>query len=76
MNSVAAALGPVFLLILLGALLRRLEFPDAAFWPQAERLTYYVLFPAMLVYKLALAEVGDTPVAPLFGSIACMLLAE
>jgi predicted permease len=65
----------VFLLILLGALLRRLEFPDAAFWPQAERLTYYVLFPAMLVYKLAVTEVGDTPLAPLFGSIACMLLA-
>ena len=75
MTSIATALGPVFMLILLGALLRRLGFPEPGFWPQAERLTYYVLFPAMLVYKLATAEVDDTPVGPLLGSIAFMLLA-
>ena len=75
MNHVVAALGPVFLLILLGAMLRRMDFPAGSFWPQAERLTYYVLFPAMLVYKLAVAEVGSTPLVPLFASIVFMLLA-
>lgn len=51
------ALLPVFLLILLGHVLRRFDFPDAAFWPGAERFTYYVLFPAMLVFKLGSADV-------------------
>lgn len=51
------ALLPVFVLILMGHGLRRMRFPDAGFWPGAERLTYYVLFPAMLVYKLGSATV-------------------
>jgi len=75
MNSIAAALGPVFVLILFGALLRRLDFPGAHFWPQAERLTYYVLFPAMLIHKLANAQVGDTPLLPTFGNILLLMLA-
>lgn len=53
---IANALGPVFLLILLGAVLRRIDFPGAAFWPGIERLTYYIAFPALLVHRLALAD--------------------
>ena len=53
---------PIFILILTGFVLRRAEFPSAAFWPQAERLTYYVLFPALLVGKLATLHIGDQPV--------------
>lgn len=53
----AQALLPVFVLILMGHGLRRMRFPDVNFWPGAERLTYYVLFPAMLVYKLGSATV-------------------
>jgi len=74
-TSVAAALGPVFLLILLGAVLRRAGFPDPRFWPHAESLTYHILFPAMLVYKLAGAEVGDTPLLETLAAIAFMLCA-
>ena len=66
------ALLPVFVLIALGHLLRRWNFPGGDFWPQAERFTYYVLFPAMLVYKLGQARLpasayGDT--ALLIGSM-------
>lgn len=75
MNSIAAALGPVFLLILFGALLRRLKFPGEHFWPDIERLTYFVLFPAMLISKLANAQVGDTPLLPTLGNITFLLLA-
>lgn len=75
MSSVADALGPVFLLILFGAMLRRIGFPGEGFWPQAERLTYFVLFPAMLVFKLGTAQVGDTPLLPTLGAISFMLLA-
>lgn len=49
MSPVIAAIIPIFGLILLGFVLRRLEFPSLDFWPVSERLTYYVLFPALLV---------------------------
>lgn len=75
MNSIASALGPVFLLILFGALLRRIGFPGHDFWAKAERLTYFVLFPAMLIHKLGNADIGDTPVLSTLASICFMLLA-
>jgi len=75
MPVMAQALVPVFVLITLGHLLRRLDFPGGDFWPRAERFTYYVLFPAMLVFKLGQARLpasayGDTALL-----IVAMLLA-
>ena len=49
MSPVVLAIIPIFGLILLGFVLRRLGFPGRDFWPVSERLTYYVLFPALLV---------------------------
>jgi predicted permease len=65
------ALVPVFVLILLGYGLQRWEFPGREFWPQAERLTYYVLFPAMLVFKLGQARLPPSA----YGDIALLILA-
>ncbi|MDT8893485.1 AEC family transporter [Halomonas sp. I1] len=70
MGSVAGALGPLFLLILLGALLGRLEQPGGDFWPRMERLIYFLLFPAMLVSTLAGADIQQVPV----GRVALALL--
>ena len=53
MPSVALAVLPVFLLIFLGTLLFRGGWLGAGFWSDAERLTYFVLFPALLVRTLA-----------------------
>ena len=53
MSPVVLAILPIFGLILLGFVLYRLDFPGVGFWPVSERLTYYVLFPAMLVGGLA-----------------------
>lgn len=50
------ALAPIFALILLGALLRRLQFPGDHYWPGIERLIYFVLFPAMLIHHLSRAD--------------------
>jgi predicted permease len=61
----------VFVLILLGYGLQRWEFPGREFWPQAERLTYYVLFPAMLVFKLGQARLPPSA----YGDIALLILA-
>jgi predicted permease len=44
---------PDFLLIALGALLRRSRAFDAMFWGGVERLVYFVLFPALLFRSLA-----------------------
>ncbi len=52
----AAALGaivPIFLLLFLGFVLGRRDFPGAGFWPMAERLVFFVLFPALLVRSTA-----------------------
>ncbi len=73
MHAISASLGPVFLLILLGVLLRRIGFPGDSFWPGAERLIYYVLFPALLIHKLATADVGETPLLPILGALMWML---
>ncbi|MFO7908501.1 MAG: AEC family transporter, partial [Halomonas sp.] len=52
-GSIIGALGPLFLLILLGALFGYWRWPDVRFWPQLEKIIYFVLFPAMLVSTLA-----------------------
>ncbi|MYL23550.1 AEC family transporter [Halomonas alkaliantarctica] len=64
-QSITGALGPLFLLILFGAILGYRRWPSVAFWAQMERLIYFVLFPAMLVATLASADVAQVPVAPL-----------
>lgn len=57
------AILPIFLLILLGALLRPAAWLGESFWATAERLTYLLLFPALLVTTLAGAELGSLGVA-------------
>ncbi|TDX28673.1 hypothetical protein DFO67_10952 [Modicisalibacter xianhensis] len=61
MTGVESALGPLFLLILLGAVLGACRFPGDGFWPPLERLIYFMLFPAMLVSTLATANVAEVP---------------
>ncbi|GEN28608.1 transporter [Halovibrio variabilis] len=70
MESITGALGPLFLLILLGAALGYARWPSDSFWPQIEQLIYFVLFPAMLVSTLATADVSQVPV----GRLALVLL--
>lgn len=73
MNAVLSALCPIFLLIALGALLKARRFPSADFWPQAERLTYFVLFPALLTASVAGAEI---PVGTALAAGGAVFLAE
>lgn len=53
MSPIILSIAPIFGLIFIGFLLRRIEFPGPGFWPVSERLTYYVLFPALLVSGLS-----------------------
>ncbi|MGH1484622.1 MAG: AEC family transporter [Cellvibrionaceae bacterium] len=54
--AVIFAIIPVFLIILCGYLCRRYQFPDENFWRGAEKITYFLLFPALLVSKMATAS--------------------
>ncbi|WP_250657922.1 AEC family transporter [Alkalimarinus coralli] len=72
--SVSVALIPVFALIMLGYLLRRINFPGHTFWSQAEKFTYFLLFPAMLIYKLTNAERGGVQLADIALIVVLFLL--
>ena len=65
LGALVAALVPAALLIAFGWGLRRARFLPDAFWPGAERLSYYVLLPALLVQGIASADLSAVPVGRL-----------
>ncbi|MGJ5179473.1 AEC family transporter [Bradyrhizobium oligotrophicum] len=69
MGAVVAALAPVFLLIVTGFGLRRSLITLDTQWHGLERLTYYVLFPALLVQSLVKADLAKVPVAGVGGAL-------
>ncbi|MDX1483805.1 MAG: AEC family transporter [Alphaproteobacteria bacterium] len=75
MTSAWAALAPVFALVALGFVLKRIGFPGAGFWPVAEKLTYFLLFPALLFESLATAELEFTTAGPMAAALAAGVLA-
>lgn len=77
MSGSIAALVPVFAVIVLGYGLSRGRFVDDGFWSAAERITFYVFFPALLVASTAKAnlaglDAGAVALA-LLGAIALVL---
>ena len=74
MSSTLVALIPVFLIIALGWGLRRAGFPGEEVWPLAERLTYYLLFPALLVHSLGTASFSGFRVAPMAAALITTVL--
>jgi predicted permease len=65
MLSFFLALAPVFLLIFIGHALKRWNAFEGAFWVGAERLTYFILFPALLTQTLATAKVEALIAGPM-----------
>jgi len=74
MIAVFAALLPVFLLIVLGFLLRRYLIADDAHWVGLERLLYYVMFPALLIETLSRADLSKVPVLAVGGTLLAAVL--
>lgn len=81
MHNVLYPLWPIFALILFGYLLRRGRFLEQGFWNGAERLNYFILFPALLVNSMVKAPFSspDLPKIALLallctGGIWCLLL--
>ena len=71
--AVAIALVPVFAVIVLGLAMRRLRFPGEGFWPAAEKLVYFVLFPALLFRTIADADLADVQVGPMAATLLSAL---
>ena len=71
LGSILLALVPVAGLIAVGYALRVSGFIGEAFWPQAERLAYFFLLPALLFHSLAMADLGAVQI----GGLAAVLVA-
>lgn len=66
---------PVFVPIVIGVVLKQLAFLPDAFWPQIERLTYYVLLPALIANAIATGKLSGLDAGPLLLSLILGLLA-
>lgn len=74
MDGILTALWPVFALLVIGYLARRYDFPGSAFWPPAEKATYFVLFPSLLVSRLSQADLASVQSSLLVTAVLSMLL--
>lgn len=64
----------VFLVIATGWGLRASDVVSAAHWGGVERLTYQVLFPAVVIHTLAMADLGRLPVLSMGLSLVLAIL--
>lgn len=79
MLAIFESILPIFLLVLLGAGLKRLPVLNEGLWPGLETLGYYVLFPALLFLTLAQAdfsglELGAIGASAFFGVVLMIAL--
>ncbi len=78
MTATFESILPIFLLILVGNLLRRAPVFDAATWPGLEKLGFWFLYPTLLFITIAEADFGglalDVMMIALAASIAAMCL--
>lgn len=72
--TIVLAVLPTAGLIALGTGLRRTGFLGDAFWPQAERLAYFILLPALFLHGLATADLSAVPVARFAAVIIAAIL--
>jgi hypothetical protein len=75
MTVVIAALAPVFIVIVLGVILKRSLMRLETEWHGLERLTYYVLFPIRLIQTLVKADLSKVPAAGVGGALFLSALA-
>jgi len=76
MLSVIFAIIPIFLLIALGGGLKRFNFPGDAFWPLADKMTYFIFFPALLIDNLSSARLGNLDPTGMLGALLAVILLQ
>jgi malonate transporter len=70
MVDILYAIAPIFILIVLGNVLRRNGIPSIEFWNLNDKLVYWVLFPALLFYSTSTLNLSGEA----FGSYAIVIL--
>lgn len=65
MLTTAGAILPIFLLIVVGYVFKRTGFIGDGFWAPAEKLTYYVLLPALIIRSITESDLSSLPVGPM-----------
>ena len=65
MLDITLLIAPIFLIILLGALLRRYLIDDDDVWNQVNKLAYWVLFPCLLFNKTSVIDFAGIAFGPL-----------
>ncbi len=73
-SILALAILPIALLIALGIGLKKSGFIQAHFWPQAERLCYYLLLPCLFVHGLATAHLQGVPMGAMIAVLVLSTL--
>jgi len=59
------AILPIFFLIIIGYAIKQSPFLRDSFWEDAEKITYYLLFPALLISKVSVADLSQIDALPL-----------
>lgn len=72
--AVISALLPVFLVIALGTVLRLTLLRARAAWDAIESLTFYVLFPALLIVTTATSDLREIQVVGVGGALMLAIL--
>ncbi|MCP3853039.1 MAG: AEC family transporter [Gammaproteobacteria bacterium] len=60
MNAFSTALIPIMVLIIIGYSLKKIHFLSDETWSGIEKLTYFILFPALLIQTLAKQNLNST----------------
>lgn len=74
MNHFIIALVPVLVLICIGYCLKRIRFITDDVWVGIEKLTYYVMFPALLIGNIGKQNIHGTPWQEMFLVVLIVLL--
>lgn len=69
MVHILFSIAPVFVLILLGHVLRRNGIPDIGFWNLNDKLVYWVLFPCLLFYKTSTLDLDIVNATPFLTTV-------
>jgi len=74
MHTFLVALLPVMMIIITGFVLKQLNLPGSDAWRGVERITYFVLFPSLLVSTLAQRKLHGLPWQEMLQIIALVLI--
>lgn len=75
MSIVLFAIFPTIALLVLGNIIKRRQWVAPEFWAGADKLTYFILFPSLLVVKVSQVDLTRIQFAPIFAFVAAYFAA-